>query len=191
MAEAFLIDATNKSEKQKMNSLKEKIIFDVSQETFEAVQEYINSMGYESQEGYRIIMGAGLGFLRAQSYSGPSKNTRAESEKNDSLTARLTSAEAKLAAMHYRLFELNESNQNWDLSTGAIMNENKGLKALAERHRREIDQLHDEVQSLKRAIDLLRSRTSSDEKKEKLQIQPQSFWNRWLRHLTRKSAKTE
>jgi hypothetical protein len=117
----------------------------VTQETFDDLDHYIQEKGIERDEGYRLILGAGLGYLRANSLE-EENNGQVEGEANkERLIKRLIRTESSLAVTRYRMFELQNANQNWKLSSGAIYAENEGLRALAKRHGDEISDLRNQI----------------------------------------------
>jgi len=117
----------------------------VTQETFDDLDHYIEEKGIERDDGYRLILGAGLGYLRVNSLE-EENNGQVEGEANkERLIKRLIRTESSLAVTRYRMFELQNANQNWKLSSGAIYAENEGLRALAKRHADEISDLRNQI----------------------------------------------
>lgn len=117
----------------------------VTQETFNDLNNYIEERGISREEGYLLILGAGLGYLRVNSLEEESDSQIAGEIDKERLIKRLIRTESSLAVTRYRMFELQNANQNWKLSTGAIYAENEGLGALAKRHANEISDLRNEL----------------------------------------------
>ena len=129
--------------------------------TAEAKQElehFITEKGWETAEGYRILLGAGLGYLRSQPYQEAESDSEAEREKKQ-LMARLIQDESTLASMRFRMFELQQTNTNWELSTGAVFNENTALKKLVKRQAREIQSLKARLESVERELEKCKTQT--------------------------------
>jgi hypothetical protein len=117
----------------------------VTQDTFDDLNNYIDEKGINKNEGFLLIIGAGLGYLRVNSLE-EENDDQIEGEINtERLIQRLIRTESSLAVTRYRMFELKNANQNWKLSSGAIYAENEGLRALAKRHADEISDLRNQI----------------------------------------------
>ncbi len=117
----------------------------VTQETFDDLNNYIDEKGIDRDEGYLLILGAGLGYLRVNSLEEENDSPIAGEVDKERLIKRLIRTESSLAVTRYRMFELQNANQNWKLSSGAIYAENEGLRALAKRHADEISDLRNQI----------------------------------------------
>jgi hypothetical protein len=94
---------------------------------------------WEKEEGFRLLFGAGLSFYKSKLDEQASEKDNADG--NRKMKNRLMDAESQLSALRFRLYEMTESNRNWNLSTGAIQNENMALKQLVKNLREEIKEL--------------------------------------------------
>lgn len=94
---------------------------------------------WEKEEGFRLLFGAGLSFYKSKLDEQESEKDNADG--NRKMKNRLMDAESQLSALRFRLYEMTESNRNWNLSTGAIQNENMALKQLVKNLREEIKEL--------------------------------------------------
>lgn len=126
----------------------------VTEETYQDICSLIQERGWDEAEGLRILLAAGIGYLRVTRFSdeeavGMPQNTR-------DLFERLVKAESLLASMRFRMFELQQQNQNWELSNGAVFQENIGLRNLTNRHLEEISELRTRVSSLEKELTDLR-----------------------------------
>lgn len=125
---------------KKTETQKETVQITVTSETLRELNHLIRLRNWEPSEGYRIILGAGLGYLLAQSIS-DSENATGSPQDSERLTARLVQTESMLASLRFRAFELQQQTSNWELSSGAVYQENMALKNLVNRQREEIADL--------------------------------------------------
>lgn len=131
----------------------------ITQETFDHLTAYIQHKGYEIDEGLRIILGAGLGYLLAHSLDEGNETNSSEDNNKERLIQRLIRTEARLASIRYKMFELQQANQNWTLSSGAIYTENAGLRALAKRRTQEVTDLQQKTKEKDILIEQLQGRS--------------------------------
>ena len=118
----------------------------VAEETAQAIDALIAELGYEREEGLRMILGAGLMALR-------NANLEPETEVPKRGRARWMEVERDLAVTHFRLYKAMESNRNWELSTGAVLTRNKGLEQLVDRLNKEVDDLKRELQGNSKGLE--------------------------------------
>lgn len=111
----------------------------VAEETAKAIDALIAELGYEREEGLRMILGAGLMALR-------NADLEPDPEVPKRGRARWLEVERDLAVTHFRLYKALESNRNWELSTGAVLTTNKGLETLVDRLNNEVDELKRKLQ---------------------------------------------
>jgi hypothetical protein len=133
----------------------------LTQQTLEDILALIHSEGWEEQEGLRIILGAGLGYLRVKTLPENEKENGLPKNQQQ-LVSRLVEAESLLAAMRFRMFELQNANKNWELSNGAVFKENIGLKNLASRHIAEIRVLKATIINLEAEVVELKNQQSKE-----------------------------
>ncbi|BCY17254.1 hypothetical protein hrd7_11030 [Leptolinea sp. HRD-7] len=108
----------------------QKIEINISDDTREKIVLLMNERGWDWEEGLRLILGAGLGFYLAQNpINGEGENS------HTNLIRQYMSAESELASLRFKVYELSESNRNWNLTQGAIEKENIALKNLVEQLR--------------------------------------------------------
>ncbi|MCJ7519213.1 MAG: hypothetical protein MUO42_06025, partial [Anaerolineaceae bacterium] len=88
----------------------------------------------------RIIPGAGYGYLMGNPELNEDKQTDFP-RNSDELIERLVKAEAIPASIRYHIYEIQQANNNWELSTGAVQKENAGLRNIAKRRLEEVDGL--------------------------------------------------
>jgi|YNPNPStandDraft_1061719.scaffolds.fasta_scaffold01546_4 hypothetical protein len=132
---------------KKTETQKETVQITVTSETLRELNHLIRLRNWEPSEGYRIILGAGLGYLLAQSLS-ESENITGLPQDLERLTARLVETESMLASLRFRAFELQQQTSNWELSNGAVFQENMALKNLVKRQREEIADLRLKLKEL-------------------------------------------
>jgi hypothetical protein len=140
-----------------------KLEVEVTAETSHDLDVLIAEEGWERDDGLRIILGAGLGAVRSQRFeqarlSGvgahPGQNIDNENRR---FQVRLLKVEQSLAVLRFKLFEAQQANTSWELSTGAIRNENLGLRGTLERQRNELSALNDRVRALENENAALKS----------------------------------
>ncbi|MCX8025618.1 MAG: hypothetical protein N3A60_10480 [Thermanaerothrix sp.] len=118
----------------------------VTHQMAEDLRALLQEEGWTQDEGLRLILGAGMGAVRAAQAEADLED-EALPEANDApptfeaMRQRLIHVEASLAVLRFRLFETQEANRAWNLSTGAIQAENVGLNALVKRQKEEIEAL--------------------------------------------------
>ncbi len=63
------------------NSSSQTLEITLTAETKQELEHFIAEKGWERAEGYRILLGAGLGYLRSQPYQEAESDSEAEREK--------------------------------------------------------------------------------------------------------------
>jgi hypothetical protein len=107
----------------------QKIEINKSDDTREKIVLLMNERGGIGRR-IAINFGAGLGFYLAQNpINGEGENSHTK------LIRQYMSAESELASLRFKVYELSESNRNWNLTQGAIEKENIALKNLVEQLR--------------------------------------------------------
>ena len=113
--------------------------------------------GWENAEGLRLVIGAGLGTVRARRAMQSMQAGENLDATLDRLMSRLMEVESSLAVTRFRLYEYQQANQGWELSTGAIRRENLGFQGVLERKRNELSALNDRVRALENENTALKS----------------------------------
>ena len=116
----------------------------VTSETLSDLLSLIKEKGWEVEEGFRIILGAGYGYLFAKPILNDG-NQAGFPQNTEQLVERLVKAEARLGSMRYRAYEIQQANSSWELSAGAVHKENTGLRNIAKRRLEEVDDLRIKV----------------------------------------------
>ncbi len=176
------------------NELKEtgKIVLEipVTTETAQDIHNYIHERGWEIEEGYRLLLGSGLGWLRSEGYWLKTQQEDEPQSNKKQLISRLMEDESILSAIRFRMYELQTTNKNWELSTGAILTENNGFKNLLEQQKKEISELHLKVKEQQIEIERLHKQLETTVHKADPQDPPapqpaltaqEPFTSRWLR----------
>jgi len=107
----------------------------VTPETACDVDKLLTEQGWTTAEGLRLLLGVGMAAARVQA---------AQTEGEDALHCmeeRLKDVEGSLAVLRFNMYEMQKANQAWELSTGAIRNQNLGYSALIRRQKDEIEAL--------------------------------------------------
>ncbi len=108
------------------------ITIQISEETDRDLENLINEIGYEYEEGLRMLLGAGIMAVRHEKES-------PDSEAKNKSWRRWLEVEKDLAVTRYRLFREMEANRRWELSTGAVKTQNISYEKLIENLNKEID----------------------------------------------------
>lgn len=147
----------------------------VTSETLEELLSLIKEKGWGKEDGFRIILGAGYGYLLGNPNIKDNKQTGLP-KNSEQIIERLVKAEARLGSIRYRAYETQQANITWELSTGAVHKENIGLRNIAKRRLKEMDDLRsrliifeDENESLRKII------KGYEEKKKQLPISKNLF----------------
>ena len=118
----------------------------VDAETRQKIEDLCQKKEWELEEGLRLLLGTGLGFyLHQLALDGLATS---DVENYNDLMRMFIKNEASLASTRYKLFEMMQSNQNWQLTMGAIENESKALKGTVQRLREENEALKLQLQEL-------------------------------------------
>jgi hypothetical protein len=110
------------------------------------IDQLITQRGWNREEGLRIILGAGAGFLRGEKVLQVAAIGQRTEEELERLLKRLIETESSLASARFRMQELEQANRAWELSTGAIRNENLALKGVLERQKTELQELRKQLE---------------------------------------------
>ena len=170
-----------------MNELKrtESITLEIqiTDESAQDIHGFLQGQVWETQAGYRYLLGAGLGYLRGESCLQDSTKDDNEDTKIKKLTSMISEAESHLAAIRYRMFELQQANQAWELSTGAVYTEGKALTNLVRRQKEEISELIKRIREQQAEVERLRLQTVTFTSleptiQEKKKSNP--IWKRWI-----------
>jgi hypothetical protein len=126
-----------------------KIEIEVDAETAAEIEAIIQAEGWQPEEGFRLLLGAGLGYARGQDLLNQVLNGQlSEAEGMRSLLDRLCLIEGKLANARFRMHQLETENKRWNLSAGAIHVQNRILQEYNEKLKAENEALRAEIQAL-------------------------------------------
>ncbi|WP_299029867.1 hypothetical protein [uncultured Thermanaerothrix sp.] len=138
---------------------KVRLTIEVDSETAAEIVAVLQAEGWQPAEGYRLLLGAGLGYAQGQAVLRQiASGQLSEAEAMRQLLERLTLVEGKLANTRFRLFEVETENKHWHLTSGAIRTQNVILNEYAEK-------LKAENEALRREIAALRARVENDKGK--------------------------
>lgn len=129
----------------------ETIEISLDPQTKSELDEYVRAKNWSLSEGYRIVLGAGLGYLRSDELFETVQEIGIPQDQA-SIVARLVRAESSLASMRFRMFELQKANHNWENSLGAIHNQNMGFRSIVKRQKQEIMELNQKIMEMKQLI---------------------------------------
>jgi hypothetical protein len=115
---------------------------EVTTEMPEDLKEIIQSYYWDSDEGLRMVLGAGIGALTSQRVLAGDT----EADKILLLTRRLAESEGKLAGVGHALSEANEVIKKWELSNGAFRELTVSLEQTIRQQNEEIDGLRARLQ---------------------------------------------
>jgi len=121
----------------------------VASATAHEIERVIAENSWERDEGLRLILGSGLGYVKGEKTLKAVEAGTMTAQDLHKLVSRMMETESRMAVLRFRAFELERANQNWELSTGAIQNERMGLHGVVHRLREEIAALKAENAQLR------------------------------------------
>lgn len=124
----------------------------VDADTARDIRTTIADRGWEYAEGLRLLMSNGLAYTKGERILKAVESGALSKDELERTLSRMMETESRLAALRFRAFEIQRANQAWELSTGAIRNENLGLLAVVERLRDEKMALLAENEQLRRKL---------------------------------------
>ncbi|KPL69978.1 hypothetical protein ADN00_18065 [Ornatilinea apprima] len=129
----------------------ETIEISLDPQTKSELDEYVGAKNWSLSEGYRIVLGAGLGYLRSNELFETVQEIGIPQDQ-PSIVARLVRAESSLASMRFRMFELQKANHDWENSLGAIHNQNMGFRSIVKRQKQEIWELNQKMKEMEQQL---------------------------------------
>ncbi len=159
----------------------------VDGETARDIQATIEEHGWEHSEGLRLLLANGLAYVKGERVLQAIESGALSQEELQRTLSRMIETESRLAVLRFRTFEAQQANQAWELSTGAISNENLGLRALVQRLRSENAALRAENEQL-REMAPLPAAAPEDPAQSQPPAAPsarRSFWQECLRLFRR------
>ena len=120
----------------------------VTSETRKELEQLIRENQWTLEEGYRIILGAGMGYIQASPPKEEDLVRVGMPRTKKEMINRMVIMESLLASTRFRMFELQQANSRWELSTGAVFAENTSLKALLKEKEQQIHILQEELDGL-------------------------------------------
>lgn len=150
----------------------------VTPETAEDIEKLLREQRWDPAEGLRILIGMGLGAVRGE-------RARMDADAQARMVARLMEVEGSLAVLRSRMFETQKADKSWELSIGAIHNQNLGYQGIIDRLREELEILRSENERLLTEIHDLRAGYSSTPlqprfEKRSVRSKPGCLWD-WMR----------
>ncbi len=113
-----------------------KLEIEIAPDTARDLQTLFDEQGWDRQEALRSLVGAGLMAMRLKTFDeNPDKVLSAQAR------ARWLEVERDLAVLRFRLFELEQTNSRWEMSTGAIKAQNIAYEELLRAKDRELAEL--------------------------------------------------
>ncbi len=169
-----------------MDAQKERVTFEITveSETAREIERVIAENGWERAEGLRLLLGSGLGYVRGEKILQAVESGAMTAQDLQTVVSRMMETESRLAVLRFRAFELEQANQNWELSTGAIQNERIGLRGVVKRLREEIAALKMENEQLR--AQLPAQETTGQSPAPSAQVADRAQGSGWLRLLRRK-----
>ncbi len=127
----------------------------IDAETMREIEAAIEDNGWEYDEGLRLLLGSGLAYVKGERVLQAIESGILSKDELQRTLSRMMETETRLAVLRFRTFEAQQANQAWELSTGAIKNENQGLRAVVQRLREENAALRAENDRLRRLLPTL------------------------------------
>jgi len=159
----------------------------VEADTMREIEQVVQERGWELAEGLRLLLGSGLAYARGEQVLQAVESGALSQDDLQRLLARMVETETRLAALRFRTWEAQQANEAWELSTGAIRNENQGLRSLVQRLRSENVALQAENARLRALLPV----SPADPPPQPSPAAPpsvrRSFWHNWRRALKKRS----
>ena len=176
-----------------MDAQNEVVTFEitVASATAREVERVIAENGWERTEGLCLILGSGLGYLQGEKTLKAIESGAMTAQDLHKLVPRMMETKSRLAVLRFRAFELERSNQNWELSTGAIQNERMGLRGVVHRLREEIAALKAENAQLRRQLPAQETSSQSPAATPQPRVQAGLGWLRLFRRTSPKEMSGE
>lgn len=157
----------------------------VEADTMREIEEVVQERGWELAEGVRLLLGSGLAYVKGERVLQAVESGSMSQDDLQRMLSRMVETETRLAALRFRTWEAQQANQAWELSTGAIRNENQGLRSLVQRLRDENMALQAENAQLRSLLPV----PLPDLPAQPLPAAPpsvwRSLWHGWQRRLRR------
>jgi hypothetical protein len=148
---------------------------EVAPETAAEIRKLIAARGWDFTEGLRILFGAGIGALKASAL----KDQDLHESESDRMLRHAAENEQAVALLRYRLYETQKANEAWDLSTGAIHNQNAGFRAIIDRQIGELTGLKRQLYDSEFEVQQLRAKLGDQETANAADLEPQAETPRW------------
>ncbi|MCL4303666.1 MAG: hypothetical protein KJ077_48720 [Anaerolineae bacterium] len=136
---------------------KVKLEIEVLKETYDEIQAAIERNGWEVEEGLRILLTLGLGYVQGRQVIEADDATRAY------LAEQLNQMASELAVMKFRTFSFMRDNQTLEMRMGALRNSVTGLEGVVHRLRPERDAFKEEAEQLRADLAACRERLAAVE----------------------------
>jgi uncharacterized membrane-anchored protein len=156
-----------------------RVEIELLEETRQEVLDLIQKGDLEEEEGWRAVIGAGLGFLKAERALQVSEGTgNLRDEELKRLLNRLSELESIYAVLKFRTFGFMKDNQTLELKMSGLRASLAGLEKTVDRLRAENEALKQEVIELRaKGAALPPDRTNAGEVTEKPVARG---WKAWL-----------
>ena len=142
----------------------------VTPEMASELEELISEHLWEQADGLRILLGAGMGAVKAQSIAKSDGQT--ESETITRLSQQLIRTESRLASTRFQLAEVKELNQRWELSAGSVYSSGATFEKIVLDQRTEIGELKARLAEQQKEIEHLHAAVETGPKKNEASESP-------------------
>jgi hypothetical protein len=139
-----------------------RIQIDLTADTARDLEIVIAENGWESEEGLRMILGAGMAAVRAARAQQALTEKGEAAEQIHRLRKRLVETESSLAVTRFQLYEALKTIQNWELSSGATTTQNIGFLGVIQRQKEELDSLNKQLRVQQEELVRLRMQTQKN-----------------------------
>ena len=128
-----------------------KLEIEIAPETASDLEALIDEQGWDQQEALRSLVGAGLMAIRLEVFDeNTGKMLTAKAR------ARWLEVERDLAVLRFRMFELEQANSRWEMSTGAIKTQNLAFEQMIRAKDQELAELKIQIKEKDREIERLK-----------------------------------
>jgi hypothetical protein len=109
-----------------MSETLKNISLDISYESYKEYLEFFDFQAWDEKMGLLILLQIGFESLSGK-YQANANGSTNDADELIRIKQMFLSSQSNLAALRFRYYETLEANKNWNLSTGAVMNENTAL----------------------------------------------------------------
>jgi len=129
-----------------------KLEIEIAPDTARDLQTFFDEQDWDRQEALRSLVGAGLMAMRLKTF-----DENPEKVLSTQARARWLEVEQDLAVLRFRMFELEQANSRWEMSTGAIKTQNIAFEQMIRAKDQELAELRRIIEEKDKEIERLKN----------------------------------